>query len=120
MPRTKKSVSVETPATATANQVSQRTYLEIRKESQQDRDERVLQYEVKDNLNNLMADIEATQRKLDNVLRSREELMCVPNVDWNRIVSADKDIEAYRAGLDRLKNYRNTYFPNWRDLVVQD
>jgi len=96
------------------------TYLEIRKESLKDREERELQYEVEDNLRNLMADISATTRDHQNAIRSRENSLQTSNVNWASLAAHDTKIEGYEKGLARLKSYRNCYFPNWQELTTAE
>ena len=117
MPRTKKSTSSVNQTEATP--VNQLTYLQIRKESNQDREERELQYEVEDNLRNLMADISATSRDLAAAERNRQSFICKGEVDWSNLINHDIKIEGLRRGLDRLKNYRENYFPNWKEIVAE-
>lgn len=88
-------------------------------ESQSDKEERVLQYEVSDNLEALMADIRATDRDLNQAVRSRDLLLQTSNVNWSKLVEHDSKIESYQRGLDRLKSYRNRYFPNWKQLTTE-
>ena len=100
--------------------VKQLTYLQIRKESLQDREERELQYEVENNLDNLMSDICATSRELATAIRSRDAILQTGNVSWNNLAEKDKQIEGYEKGLARLKSYRSCYFPNWSKLLTEE
>jgi len=42
------------------------------------------------------------------------------NVDWSALAQKDQEIEGYEKGLNRLKEYRNTLFPTWKTMRVQD
>jgi hypothetical protein len=106
-------------AAATKNQVKQLTYLEMRKESQQDRDERDLQYEVENNLDILMGDIRATSRSLNQAQRERINHLQTKSVNWSELAAHDAKIAGYEKGLATLKEYRSIYFPNWQDMVTE-
>jgi len=91
----------------------------MRKESQNDRDDRDLQYEVENNLDNLMADIRATSRSLNQAQRERISYLQTTSVDWSALAAHDAKIAGYEKGLATLKEYRETYFPNWQDMVTE-
>ena len=105
--------------TSTAKPVTQLTYLEMRKESQKDRDDRDLQYEVENNLENLMSDIRATGRALNQAQRERISYLQTTSVNWSSLAAHDAKIAGYEKGLATLKEYRATYFPNWEALVTE-
>ena len=106
-------------ANGTTNQSRPLTYLQIQQESQQDRDERELQYEVENNLDNLMADIRATSRSLNQAQRERISYLQTSNVSWSALAAHDAKIAGYEKGLATLKEYREIYFPNWQDMVTE-
>lgn len=104
---------------AAAKSAKQPTYLEIRKESQSERDERDLQYEVENNLDNLMADIRATSRELNKAQRERIGYLQTTSVSWSSLAAHDAKIAGFEKGLATLKEYRETYFPNWQEMVTE-
>ncbi len=125
MRTSKKSVSASaaqnnaSSSAAAAKSAKQLTYLEMRKESQKDRDDRDLQYEVENNLENLMGDIRATSRELNKAQRERVGYLQTTSVSWSSLAAHDSKIAGYEKGLATLKEYRATYFPNWEALVTE-
>ena len=107
-------------STKKAAQGAQLSYMEIRKQSDVEIAEQQLQYDCKDNLNSLSDSIEKTQRALDSATRSRTEMLNRTKVDWAQLAQKDQEIEGYQAGLKALKNFRNIYFPTWKEMVVID
>ena len=91
----------------------------MRKESQKDRDDRDLQYEVENNLENLMSDIRATNRALNQAQRERISYLQTTSVNWASLAAHDAKITGYEKGLATLKEYRACYFPNWETLVTE-
>lgn len=67
-----------------------------------------------------MADISATSRDKASAIRTRETMLQTSSVNWAGLAKKDSEIEGYEKGLDRLKNYREVYFPNWRELVTEE
>jgi hypothetical protein len=67
-----------------------------------------------------MADISATNRDKASAIRTRETMLQTPSVNWGDLAKQDAKIEGYEKGLNRLKNYREVYFPNWRELVTEE
>ena len=92
----------------------------MRKESQQDRDERDLQYEVENNLDILMGDIRATSRSLNQAQRERISYLQTTSVNWSALAAHDAKIAGYEKGLATLKEYRDCYFPNWKEMATEE
>lgn len=107
-------------AASVANQSAQLTYLQIRQQSSAEIEEQQLQYDVIDCLSSLTDSIEETQRQLNSAKRHRETLLQKREVDWNALAQQDNKIAGYVKGLEMLKGYRNSYFPDWRSLRTQD
>ena len=105
-------------ASVTSNQSM--TFEQRLRQSPQAKEEQQLLWNVKDNLNTLSDTIEATKRKLTEEIRSRENILDQTNVDWNALAAKDVKIEGYQAGLERLKQFRQTEFPNWQAIAIED
>lgn len=66
-----------------------------------------------------MSDIRATSRSLSQAQRERIKFLQTSNVDWSSLAKHDAAIAGYEKGLATLKEYRETYFPNWQDMVTE-
>ena len=96
------------------------TFEERLKQSPEKRAEKAIQQDVKSNLKSLKSSIEKTREEIDNATARRESLLDAKKVDWNAVVDAEDEMESLNAGLKRLKALRDTQFPNWKEVLVED
>ena len=108
--------------TKTVSQIAGTTYEQIQRSLKDTAkvEEKQLQQSVKSNLKSLKTKIERTNEDLNDAIAGRDSALESANVNWDNLIAADAEIEALQMGLDKLKSFRNQYFPNWQSTLVAD
>lgn len=82
--------------------------------------EKQLQQCVKSNLRSLKNNIEATVEALENAEGQYEQLLQKEKVDWEAVVNKDAEIKGLEEGLKKLRILRDSLFPSWKTILIQD
>lgn len=75
---------------------------------------------VKSNLRSLKNSIEATVEALEQAEAQYEQLLQKEKVDWEAVVNKDAEIKGLEEGLKKLRILRDSLFPSWKTILIQD
>lgn len=87
------------------------SYANRRQQSQEEKDQQVLQHEVKQAELQLQSDILATELSVSNAEQAVESAKSSPNFSSTNIITAQDDLDSAKRGLKALLDLRSELFP---------
>lgn len=123
---TKKTTAANKTAASVANQnLPGSTYESILRDSMDSEktQEKDILVRIKSTLKGLKGAIETTKDAIDKAEETKQKRLLEKPVKWTgdySVMEADVELQSLKDGLEWLKKERESMFPNWKNILIED